>query len=121
MEQHAGKGADVHYHGNPGCMYNSSVPTLVGYAGDGYPVYGLIDPTTGKRMTNETGLDKCNGKTITFKDGTSTYAYFNTLESPFTVTCWQGDPGDKWSNGHQWNYDNSMQRTDSDLLKRCCK
>lgn len=119
--EHAGKGADVHYHGNPGCMYNSSVPTLVGYAGDGYPVYGLIDPTTGKKQTNETGLDKCNGKTITFADGTSTYAYFNTLESPFTVTCWQGDPGDKWSNGHQWNYDNSMERTDGDLLKRCCK
>ena len=90
------------------------------YAGDGYPVYGLIDPTTGKKQTNETGLDKCNGKTITFADGTSTYAYFNTLESPFTVTCWQGDPGDKWSNGHQWNYDNSMQRSDTDLIKRCC-
>ena len=115
--EHAGEGADVHYHGDPSCMYNNSRITVVGYAGDGYPVYGLLDPDTGKAPT---GLDKCNGKDITFPDGTSSYRYFTSVESPYTVTCWVGEPGDLWSNGDQWNYDNSMGRTDSALLARCC-
>ena len=45
--EHAGLGADVHYHGDPSCAYDNTRPTLVGYAGDGFPVYGLLDPDTG--------------------------------------------------------------------------
>ena len=111
--EHAGKGADVHYHGDPSCMYNNSVPTLVGYAGDGFPVYGILDPDTGAAPTD---LDECSGKIG--KDGS--YRYHTQLKSPFTVSCWKGEPPQKWSDGQQWNYDNSKQRTDSDLILPCC-
>merc|ERR1712046_284815 len=115
--EHAGKGADVHYHGDPVCMYDNTKPTLVGYAGDGFPIYGLLDPDTGKTPV---GLDECSGHEITLKDGTKSYRYHTQSKAPYTVTCWKGQASPLWSNGQQWNYDNSMSRTDWALTLPCC-
>lgn len=116
--EHAGKGADVHYHGDPSCMYDNTVPTLVGYAGDGFEIWGILDPDTGKVPTD---LDECSGHAVTLVDGSTSYRYHTQKVSPFTVTCWSGKPAPLWSNGAQWNYDNSMGRTDWNEVLPCCK
>ena len=90
-------------------MYDNTKPTLIGYAGDGFPVYGLLDPDT---KMPATGLDECSGKIVTLADGTQSYRYHTQSKSPYTVTCWKGVPAPLWTNGQQWNYDNSHGRTD---------
>jgi len=123
--EHAGKGADVHYHGDPDCMYDNTKPTLVGYAGDGFPIYGLLDPDTGKVPTD---LDECSGHKVTLADGSTSYRYHTQTTSPFTVTCWAGEPMANWcapdkgasSGCHQWNYDNSFARSDWPEVLPCC-
>ena len=106
-------------------MYDNTKPTLVGYAGDGFPIYGLLDPDTGKVPTD---LDECSGHKVTLADGSTSYRYHTQTTSPFTVTCWAGEPMANWcapdkgasSGCHQWNYDNSFARSDWPEVLPCC-
>ena len=66
------------------------------------------------------GLDECSGKKVTLADGTPSYRYHTQKKSPYTVTCWKGQPAKEYSNGQQWNYDNSFGRTDWDEVLPCC-
>ena len=65
---------------------------IIGWALDGFPVYGLLDPDTGKAPE---GLDECSGKEVTLADGTKSYRYHTQTVSPYTVTCWKGKPADE--------------------------
>ena len=43
--EHAGRGFDIHYHGDPVCMYEDSDEghsPIIGYAADGFAVYGKV-------------------------------------------------------------------------------
>lgn len=64
--------------------------TLVGYAFDGFGIYGSVE--NGKKITNA-NLDECHGHThkITW-DGKAKkmYHYHATDEFPYTVSCFKG-------------------------------
>ncbi len=81
---HAGRGDDYHYHTAPKCiiseMKNRSLP--VGYALDGYPLYGYLDA----RGEKPESLDECNGR----KDKKGGYRYFSTREFPYVNACFKG-------------------------------
>ena len=66
---HSGRGEDYHYHGDPfgpKCMYDKTDyvkkdkhPPLVGWAADGYPIYGRYIKKGDKGQRKD--LDECNG------------------------------------------------------------
>ena len=135
---HSGKGNDYHYHGDPygtKCLYNdqdysnTTHPPIIGFALDGYAIYGRYTEATQDGI--EEPLDSCGGHTHII-DGVSVYHYHASVEenvatdsldgvagSGFTytayrlapTTCWKGNV-DLISNfwdaaGRQPNYDRS--------------
>ncbi|OQR82123.1 hypothetical protein THRCLA_23240, partial [Thraustotheca clavata] len=80
------------YYGPPDCLLDSlgditGTPSpIIGYAFDGYPIYGRYD-NTGALATE---LDRCNGKIL--PDGT--YGYFVSDTPPYTIGCYRGVPID---------------------------
>jgi hypothetical protein len=94
---HPQQGGMYHYHTISSCLLTGdsthAASPLVGYAIDGYPIFGPRGPG-GKLYTNA-DLDVChghaspvtlNGKTVTI------YHYQATLEYPYTVGCFHGTP-----------------------------
>jgi hypothetical protein len=84
-----------HYHSIPACLtaHESTVKAsgLVGYALDGYPIYGPRG--AGGRLLTDDDLDACHGRTSkVWLDGRwqRTYHYNATLEYPYTLGCFQG-------------------------------
>ena len=66
---------------------------LVGWALDGFPIFGPYDPETGElQLSHDTGcsemseLDECNGKTL----AGGQYAYFITPTYPYVPKCLRG-------------------------------
>ncbi len=89
--QHMGQ---YHYHGPSPCMTNEITSGLVGYALDGFGIYGMRDPVTGK-ILNDSDLDACHGTTSpVLWDGkkVSMYHYVLTAEYPYTIGCFRGTP-----------------------------
>lgn len=89
--QHAGQ---YHYHGPSPCMPNEMTSKLVGYALDGFGIYGMIDPDTGKPYRNS-DLDACHGLVGPVEwNGreVSIYHYVLTEEYPYTIGCFKGTP-----------------------------
>jgi YHYH protein len=87
-----------HYHSIPPCLTGTGVKAqekLVGYALDGYPIFGPRD-AHGKLLTNA-DLDACHGHVgwVTLR-GTRirVYHYHATLEYPYTLGCFHGTPVD---------------------------
>lgn len=89
--QHVGQ---YHYHSPSPCMPNEMTSGLVGYALDGFGIYGMKDRATG-RILHDADLDAChgttspviwNGKLVTM------YHYVLTMEYPYTVGCFRGTP-----------------------------
>ena len=80
---HSGKGDDYHYHKKPTCMVSSMSDDtgIIGWAFDGYPLYGDIDDE-GSR----TGLDTCNG----IVDDTYGYRYHTSTDRPYIFQCLVG-------------------------------
>jgi len=71
---------------------------LLGWAVDGFPIYGPYDPLNGKLMVSSnqgcaSELDQCNGK---FLDN-GQYAYFITPTAPFVPQCLRGAKIGKFS------------------------
>jgi len=89
--QHNGQ---YHYHGPSSCMPNEMTSGLVGYALDGFGIYGMIDRATG-RVLHDGDLDACHGTTSTVMwNGRPVriYHYLLTAEYPYTIGCFRGTP-----------------------------
>ncbi len=89
--QHNGQ---YHYHGPSPCMPNEKTSGLVGYALDGFGIYGMRDRTTG-RILHDSDLDACHGTTSpVLWNGkvVDMYHYVLTQEYPYTVGCFRGTP-----------------------------
>jgi len=62
---------------------------LIGFARDGFPIFGPYDEE-GMLMTSTGGsLDECNGKT----DSKGNYGYYLTVDPPFAPPCLRGEKG----------------------------
>ncbi|MGB1222042.1 MAG: YHYH protein, partial [Alcanivoracaceae bacterium] len=59
-----------------------STAGLVGFAKDGFPIYGPLDDGS-----VPTGLDECNGMSIN-----GLYGYFVTDDFPYLMNCLKGTP-----------------------------
>ena len=79
-----------HYHNSSPCLPGSNSNVLVGWALDGYPVFGMRN-SNGSRITN-IDLDACHGrKEELLIDGRHyDYAYRLTMEYPYTLGCYHG-------------------------------
>jgi len=89
--QHRGQ---YHYHGPSPCMPDEKTSGLVGYALDGFGIYGARDRATGRLLT-DADLDACHGRTSpVLWDGkrVTMYHYVLTFEYPYTVGCFRGTP-----------------------------
>ena len=91
---HAGRGDDYHYHAAPTCMIetmaNRKSNPIIGWAYDGYPIYGDDNPD-GSKIEKDT-LDDCNGQA----DDVFGYRYHTSEAPPYIVQCLVGnvDVGD---------------------------
>lgn len=85
-----------HYHSLSDCIEDTATSghsSLVGYAFDGYGIYGYYGEDGGK-VTNE-DLDECHGHTHVVEwDGqmVEMYHYHATHEFPYVVGCFHGAP-----------------------------
>jgi YHYH protein len=86
-----------HYHDIPSCLTKGEskhrASGLVGYALDGYPIFGPRGHG-GKLLTNN-DLDACHGQVSkVFYEGRwqRIYHYSATLEYPYTLGCFHGTP-----------------------------
>jgi hypothetical protein len=83
--------SDYHYHFIPERLDNGELEDghsgVVGYINDGFPIYGYKGQG-GIEMSNE-DLDLCHGH----EHGILGYHYHATLEYPYTIGCYRGDPG----------------------------
>jgi len=93
---HPQQGGAYHYHDLSPCI-DSGPPgqhsSLVGYALDGYPIYGPLGEG-GKTLTNA-DLDACHGTTgpvILRGKKVTIYHYVATAEYPYTLGCFHGTP-----------------------------
>jgi len=94
---HPQQSGAYHYHDIPSCLTKGEskhrASGLVGYALDGYPIYGPRG-AHGKLLTNE-DLDACHGQVSkVFFEGRwqRIYHYNATLEYPYTLGCFHGTP-----------------------------
>ncbi|SMF00526.1 YHYH protein [Pseudobacteriovorax antillogorgiicola] len=89
---HAGRGDDYHYHASPTCMIenmsNSGDSAVIGWAYDGYPIYGNNNPDGSTITTGE--LDTCNGKS----DEIYGYRYHTSEVAPYILQCLRGEIDD---------------------------
>lgn len=89
---HAGRGDDYHYHVKPVCMIeqmnNAGDDAIIGWAYDGYPIYGDNNPD-GTPIAMGI-LDVCNGQ----QDDTFGYRYHTSTSAPYIVQCLMGDVAD---------------------------
>jgi YHYH protein len=86
-----------HYHAIPACLTageSTKKPSgLVGYALDGYPIYGPRGAHG--RLLTDADLDACHGqRSRVFFEGRwrRIYHYNATLEYPYTLGCFHGTP-----------------------------
>jgi YHYH protein len=85
-----------HYHSIPTCLTGTTVKSqeeLVGYAFDGFPIFGPRD-SNGKLLT-DADLDACHGHVgwVTLRGKrVRIYHYNATLEYPYTLGCFKGTP-----------------------------
>lgn len=85
---HAGRGDDYHYHVKPTCMIdqmaNAGDEPIIGWAFDGFPIYGDNNPDGS--VISEGALGVCNGQI----DDTFGYRYHTSAEAPYIVQCLMG-------------------------------
>ncbi|MCF2904026.1 YHYH protein [Octadecabacter sp. CECT 8868] len=86
---HAGRGDDYHYHVAPTCMIeqmkNAGDDAIIGWAFDGFPIYGDKNPDGSEIAAGD--LDLCNGQ----PDETFGYRYHTSPEAPYIVQCLMGE------------------------------
>lgn len=82
-----------HYHGPSPCMPNEKTSGLVGYALDGFGIYGMQDLTTGKILTTKE-LGPCHGIVSRVRwhgKIVKMFHYVLTDTYPYTVGCFRGN------------------------------
>ncbi|MEP4888920.1 MAG: YHYH protein [Aliiglaciecola sp.] len=86
---HAGRGDDYHYHVSPTCMIdtmkNQGSDAIIGWAYDGYPLYGDKNPDGSDITLGE--LDECNGQ----GDDNFGYRYQTSATPPYIIQCLVGE------------------------------
>lgn len=86
---HAGRGDDYHYHVKPTCMIdamkNHGDDAIIGWAFDGYPLYGDNNPDGS--VISEGTLDLCNGQ----PDDEFGYRYHTSASPPYVWQCLVGE------------------------------
>lgn len=86
---HAGRGDDYHYHASPDCMINvmsnAANEPIIGWAYDGYPIYGNNNPDGSSIADNDLGV--CNGQV----DDTFGYRYHTSSKPPYIIQCLIGE------------------------------
>ncbi|MEO1748345.1 MAG: YHYH protein, partial [Pseudomonadota bacterium] len=89
---HAGRGDDYHYHVKPVCMIeamaNKMENPIIGWAFDGYPIYGDNNPDGTPISSGD--LDICNGQA----DSVFGYRYHTSAQAPYIVQCLMGKVAD---------------------------
>lgn len=89
---HAGRGDDYHYHAKPTCMIeqmvNAGDEAIIGWAFDGFPIYGDRNPDGS--LIAEGELDLCNGQ----PDDNYGYRYHTSVDAPYIVQCLMGKVAD---------------------------
>lgn len=89
---HAGRGDDYHYHVKPVCMIeqmeNAGDAAIIGWAFDGFPIYGDNNPDGTSIKTD--GLDVCNGQ----PDDIFGYRYHTSTQAPYIIQCLMGTVAD---------------------------
>lgn len=85
---HSGRGDDYHYHAAPTCMMqvmrNKGPAAILGWAFDGYPIYGNTNPDGSAISSGE--LDVCNAKA----DAVFGYRYHTSARAPYIIQCLTG-------------------------------
>ncbi|MEF8731235.1 MAG: YHYH protein [Candidatus Accumulibacter meliphilus] len=85
---HAGRGDDYHYHKAPTCMIgampNAGNAAIIGWAFDGFPIYGMINPDGTPIPAG--ALDVCNGQ----PDPDFGYRYHTSEGAPYVIQCLMG-------------------------------
>ncbi|MEP3331055.1 YHYH protein [Sedimentitalea sp.] len=85
---HAGRGDDYHYHASPTCMIeqmeNAGDDAIIGWAFDGFPIYGDNNPDGTAIADGDLGL--CNGQ----PDEAFGYRYHTSPDAPYIVQCLMG-------------------------------
>lgn len=86
--------SQYHYHNGSPCIPGADSNALVGWALDGYPIFGMRRPD-GSLLTNA-DLDACHGRAerLTVDGRTYSYAYRLTREYPYTLGCFTGQLGE---------------------------
>jgi len=86
---HAGRGDDYHYHATPSCMIaqmpNAGPEAIIGWAFDGFPIYGDINPDGTAIKPGD--LDVCNGQ----PDPVYGYRYHTSKGVPYIIQCLRGE------------------------------
>jgi hypothetical protein len=88
---HPERNGQYHYHGPSPCMPNEMTSGLVGYALDGFGIYGMKDSSG--RVLHDDDLDACHGTTSTVMWNGKVmkmYHYVLTAEYPYTIGCFRG-------------------------------
>ena len=85
---HSGRGDDYHYHKEPNCMLegmaNREANPIIGWAFDGYPLYGKTNPD-GSAIAEGT-LEPCHGQ----PDDVYGYRYHTSNTQPYIIKCLRG-------------------------------
>jgi YHYH protein len=90
---HPAQRNQYHYHLEPKHLTAHNPAALIGWALDGFPIYGPKNPDGSTPV-----LDRCNGQfgaTPEYPEGI--YHYHVTHAPPYLVGCYAGTPG-RWSN-----------------------
>jgi YHYH protein len=88
---HPAQQGNYHYHLEPTFLTASSKSKLIGWALDGFPVYGPQNPD-GSTPT----LDACNGQfSATPEFPAGIYHYHASSAPPYLIGCYAGTPGSK--------------------------
>lgn len=93
-DAHPQKIGQYHYHGPSPCMPNEKTSGLVGYALDGFGIYGERDLASGRLLT-DSDLDACHGTTSAVMwhgHVVTMYHYVLTADYPYTLGCFKGTP-----------------------------
>ncbi len=87
---HPQANGQYHYHSSSPCLPGANSNKLVGWALDGFPIFGMRD-ASGAQITNA-DLDACHGRaeSVTIDGRTYAYAYRLTQEYPYTLGCFVG-------------------------------
>lgn len=89
---HAGRGDDYHYHVKPTCMIeqmdNAGDDAIIGWAYDGFPIYGDNNPDGTQIAADVLGV--CNGQA----DEKFGYRYHTSTDAPYIVQCLMGKVAD---------------------------